>query len=193
MAAGSRTLRQEIELPAACSPLRGEEQGNSHSAASVAVEVRVPPLLLWMPHAGTPDLSREIDEISSRNQVPTLDAASLQKLIRENELREEKKRQASATTSEGSTSYAYQSGDTVHGKLDASKIQQQEELTETGGFEDPTAGGAHRDPSAGQDKPLPSLQVWSSSTSRCVGEPHGDNVWRSARSDHTVSSQSGQS
>ena len=115
------------------------------------------------------------------------------KLIRENELREEKKRQASATTSEGSTSYAYQSGDTVHGKLDASKIQQQEELTETGGFEDPTAGGAHRDPSAGQDKPLPSLQVWSSSTSRCVGEPHGDNVWRSARSDHTVSSQSGQS
>ena len=82
-----------------------------------------------MPHAGTPDLSREIDEISSRNQVPTLDAASLQKLIRENELREEKKRQASVTTSEGSTSYAYQSGDTAHGKLDASKIRQQEELT----------------------------------------------------------------
>ena len=43
--------------------------------------------------------------------------------MRENELREEKKRQASATTSEGSTSYVYQSGDTVHGKLDASKIQ----------------------------------------------------------------------
>ena len=40
-------------------------------------------------------------------EVPTLDAASLQKLIRDNELLEEKKRQASVTTSEGSTSYAY--------------------------------------------------------------------------------------
>ena len=50
---------------------------------------------------------------SPQGEVPTLDAASLQKLIRENALREEKKRQASATTSEGSTSYAYQSGDTV--------------------------------------------------------------------------------
>ena len=47
---------------------------------------------------------------SPQGEVTTLDAASLQKLIRENELREEKKRQASATTSEGSTSYAYQSG-----------------------------------------------------------------------------------
>ena len=67
---------------------------------------------------------------SPQGEVPALDAASLQKLIRENELCEEKKRPAAATTSEGSTSYAYQSGDTVHGKLDASKIRQQEELTE---------------------------------------------------------------
>ena len=67
---------------------------------------------------------------SPQGEVPTLDAASLQKLIRENELLEEKKRQAAATKSEGSKSYAYQFGDTVHGKLDASKIRQQEELTE---------------------------------------------------------------
>ena len=67
---------------------------------------------------------------SPQAEIPTLDAASLQKLIRENELLEEKKRQATATTSEGSTSYAYQSGDTVHGKLDASKIRQQEDITE---------------------------------------------------------------
>ena len=108
---------------------------------------------------------------SPQGEVPTLDAACLQKLTRENTLREEKKRQASATTSEGSTSYAYQSGHTVRGKLDASKIRQQEELTEI----------------------LQSLQVWSSSTPRCVGESHGDHVRRSARSDHAVSSPSGQS
>eukprot|EP00439_Symbiodinium_sp_Y106_P043342 s4696_g5.t1 len=67
---------------------------------------------------------------SPHGEVPTLDAASLHQLIRENELLEEKTRRAEATTSEGSKSYAYQSGDTVHGKLDASKIRQQEELNE---------------------------------------------------------------
>ena len=40
---------------------------------------------------------------SPQGEVPTLDAESLQKLIRENELKEEKKRQAAATESEGST------------------------------------------------------------------------------------------
>ena len=40
---------------------------------------------------------------SPQGEVPTLDEESLQKLIRENELKEEKKRQAAATESEGST------------------------------------------------------------------------------------------
>ena len=71
---------------------------------------------------------------SPQGEVPTLDKESLQKslqkLIRENELEEEKKRQAAAAESEGSTRYAYQQGDTVHGKVDATKAQQQEELNE---------------------------------------------------------------
>ena len=65
---------------------------------------------------------------SAHGEVPTLDKESLQKLIRENELEEEKKRQSAATASEGS--YAYQQGDTVHGKVGAAKAQQQEELNE---------------------------------------------------------------
>eukprot|EP00439_Symbiodinium_sp_Y106_P039565 s2490_g4.t2 len=67
---------------------------------------------------------------SPQGEVPTLDKESLQKLIRENELEEEKKRQSAATESEGSTRYAYQQGDTVRGKVDATKAQQQEELNE---------------------------------------------------------------
>ena len=67
---------------------------------------------------------------SPQAEVPMLDEESLQKLIRENELKEEKKMQAAATESEGSTRYAYQHGDTVHGRVDATKAQQQEELNE---------------------------------------------------------------
>ena len=67
---------------------------------------------------------------SPQGEVPTLDKESLQKLIRENELEDEKKRQSAATESEGSTRYAYQQGDTVRGKVDATKAQQQEELNE---------------------------------------------------------------
>ncbi|CAE7272629.1 hypothetical protein AK812_SmicGene40144 [Symbiodinium microadriaticum] len=51
-----------------------------------------------------------------------------QRLIRENEPKEEKKRQA--TQSEGSTKYAYEAGGTVHGRVDAHRAQQQEELNE---------------------------------------------------------------
>ncbi|CAE7386490.1 der, partial [Symbiodinium necroappetens] len=51
-----------------------------------------------------------------------------QKLIREHELEEEKKRQGTET--EGSTRYAYQAGDTVHGKVDARRLQKEEELNE---------------------------------------------------------------
>ena len=53
---------------------------------------------------------------------------ALQKLIREHELEEEKTRQGTET--EGSTRYAYQSGDTVHGKVDAHRLQKEEELNE---------------------------------------------------------------
>ena len=67
---------------------------------------------------------------SPRGEVPTLDAEALRKLIRENELREDRERRQAATHSEGSTRYAYQPGDTVHGRVDAHKSQQQEELNE---------------------------------------------------------------
>ena len=67
---------------------------------------------------------------SPRGEVPTLDAEALRKLIRENELRENRARRQATTHSEGSTRYAYQPGDTVHGKVDAHKSQQQEELNE---------------------------------------------------------------
>ena len=67
---------------------------------------------------------------SPPGEVPTLDAEALRKLIRENELREDRERRKAATHSEGSTRYAYQSGDTVHGRVDAHKSQQQEELNE---------------------------------------------------------------
>ena len=67
---------------------------------------------------------------SPPGEVPTLDAEALRKLIRENELREDRERRQAATHSEGSTRYAYQPGDTVHGRVDAHKSQQQEELNE---------------------------------------------------------------
>eukprot|EP00439_Symbiodinium_sp_Y106_P039031 s2383_g4.t1 len=67
---------------------------------------------------------------SPRGEVPTLDAEALRKLIRENELREDRERRQATTHSGGSTRYAYQPGDTVHGKVDAHKSQQQEELNE---------------------------------------------------------------
>ena len=67
---------------------------------------------------------------SPRGEVPTLDAEALRKLIRENELREDRERRQATAHSEGSTRYAYQPGDTVHGKVDAHKSQQQEELNE---------------------------------------------------------------
>ena len=79
-----------------------------------------------------------------------LDKDAVQKLIREDELKEEKERQAAATESEGSTRYAYQQGDTVHGKVDATKAQQQEQ----------------RDSPQGEDKSLASLRVWSSASCR---------------------------
>ena len=67
---------------------------------------------------------------SPQGEVPTLDAEALRKLIRDNELREDRERRQATTHSEGSTRYAYQPGDTVHGKVDAHKSQQQEELNE---------------------------------------------------------------
>ena len=65
---------------------------------------------------------------SPQGEVPVLTPEALQKLIREQELEEEKRRQGTET--EGSTRYAYQSGDTVHGKVDAHRLQKEEELSE---------------------------------------------------------------
>ena len=72
----------------------------------------------------------EVAGSSPRGEVPTLDAEALRKLIRENELREDRELRHATSHSEGSTRYAYQPGDTVHGKVDAHKSQQQEELNE---------------------------------------------------------------
>eukprot|EP00439_Symbiodinium_sp_Y106_P052770 s2704_g7.t1 len=89
---------------------------------------------------------------SPQGEVPVLDKDAVQKLIREDELKEEKERQAAATESEGSTRYAYQQGDTVHGKVDATKAQQQEQ----------------RDSPQGEDQSLASLRdtVCTSSSRR---------------------------
>ena len=55
-----------------------------------------------------------------------VDEAALRRLIREDELREEAARRP--TTSEGTARYAYEAGDTVHGRVDATRLQQEEEL-----------------------------------------------------------------
>ena len=55
-----------------------------------------------------------------------VDEAALRRLIREDELREAAARRS--TTSEGTTRYAYEAGDTVHGRVDATRLQQEEEL-----------------------------------------------------------------
>ena len=75
--------------------------------------------------AQTADASPDMGS-SPQGEVPTLDAEALRKLIRDNELREDRERRQATTHSEGSTRYAYQSGDTVHGKVDAHKAQQEE-------------------------------------------------------------------
>lgn len=63
---------------------------------------------------------------SPSGEVPVVDEAALRRLIREDELREAAARRS--TTSEGTTRYAYEAGDTVHGRVDATRLQQEEEL-----------------------------------------------------------------
>ena len=58
-----------------------------------------------------------------------LDEASLRRLIREDELREAAARRS--TSSEGTTRYSYEAGDTVHGRVDATRLQQEEELRDS--------------------------------------------------------------
>ena len=52
-----------------------------------------------------------------------VDEASLRRLIREDELREAAQR---STAQEGTTRYSYEAGDTVHGKVDATRLQQEQ-------------------------------------------------------------------
>ncbi|CAE7695416.1 unnamed protein product, partial [Symbiodinium necroappetens] len=52
---------------------------------------------------------------------------ALRKIIRENGLLT-RRRNKQGTQSEGTTRYAYEAGDTVHGKMDARRAQQEEEL-----------------------------------------------------------------
>ena len=63
---------------------------------------------------------------SPSGEVPVVDEAALRRLIREDELREAAARRS--TTSEGTTRYTYEAGDTVHGRIDATRLQQEEEL-----------------------------------------------------------------
>ncbi|CAE7935476.1 unnamed protein product, partial [Symbiodinium necroappetens] len=62
---------------------------------------------------------------SPSGEVPMLDQESLRRLIREDELREAAKR---STAEEGTTRYSYEAGDTVHGRVDGIRLQQEEEL-----------------------------------------------------------------
>ena len=64
---------------------------------------------------------------SPSGEVPVVDEAALRRLIREDELREAAARRSS-TSEEGTTRYAYEAGDTVHGRIDATRLQQEEEL-----------------------------------------------------------------
>ena len=57
-----------------------------------------------------------------QGEVPTIDADALRKIIHENDLREAKAKEG--TQSEGSTRFADEAGDTVHGKVDEHKAQQ---------------------------------------------------------------------
>ena len=63
---------------------------------------------------------------SPSGEVPVVDEAAVRRLIREDELREAAARRS--TTSEGTARYAYEAGDTVHGRVDATRLQQEEEL-----------------------------------------------------------------
>ena len=63
---------------------------------------------------------------SPSREVPVVDEAALRRLIREDELREAAANRP--TTSEGTARYAYEAGDTVHGRVDATRLQQEEEL-----------------------------------------------------------------
>ncbi|CAE7792897.1 unnamed protein product [Symbiodinium sp. KB8] len=60
---------------------------------------------------------------SPQGEVPE----ALRKIIRENGLLT-RRRKKQGTQSEGTTRYAYEAGDTVHGKMDARRAQQEEEL-----------------------------------------------------------------
>ncbi|CAE7255859.1 unnamed protein product [Symbiodinium sp. CCMP2456] len=64
---------------------------------------------------------------SPREEVPTVDAEALRRLIEEEDIRAAKVREAAQTEAEGSVRYAYQAGDTVHGKVNPSQIRLQEE------------------------------------------------------------------
>ena len=63
---------------------------------------------------------------SPSGEVPVVDEAALRRLIREDELREAAAKRS--TSSEGTTRYTYEAGDTVHGRVDATRLQQEEEL-----------------------------------------------------------------
>ena len=63
---------------------------------------------------------------SPSREVPVVDEAALRRLIREDELREAAANRP--TTTEGAARYAYEAGDTVHGRVDATRFQQEEEL-----------------------------------------------------------------
>ena len=120
---------------------------------------------------------------SPHGEVPTLDAEALRKLIRENELREDRERRQAATHSEGSTRYAYQPGDTVHGKVDAHKSQQQEELNEvlrkarTNPWHLFAHGVLHRTDGSGQrmfstfDDPLVKVTPWHTLSKEMTDAP----------------------
>ena len=64
---------------------------------------------------------------SPSGEVPVVDEEALRRRIREEEIKEAALK---STAEEGTTRYAYEAGDTVHGRVDATGLQQEEELKE---------------------------------------------------------------
>ena len=116
---------QEEETSASAAAQGSSPQGEAPGSSS---DTRARPAPKKRPKTATAAESSVEKGSSPQGEVPTLSPEALQKLIREHELKEEEMRKGTET--EGSTKYAYESGDTVHGKVDAHRLQKEEELSE---------------------------------------------------------------
>ena len=112
----SCSLEQETPSQAAGGSLSGEVPSSSSGAAPK----RPKPMPQKKPKvAPSPQ---------GQGDVPTLNEDELREMIKQDELREQRKRHP--TSSVGETTYPYEAGDTVHGKVNVGSIRRQEEIQE---------------------------------------------------------------